>query len=133
MLGLRTIAAKIFGTSNDRKVAQYRDRVDAINALVGKLGDHPSKALLADVLGAVHGKISAHFEAEEKVMRERGYDQYADHKADHEILLDEIRGIMNAADQLGTFVPGDALVKRASCWFTEHFKTRDKRLHRTLG
>ncbi|HLF21547.1 MAG TPA: preprotein translocase subunit SecA, partial [Aestuariivirga sp.] len=33
MLGLRTIAAKIFGTSNDRKVAQYRDRVDAINAL----------------------------------------------------------------------------------------------------
>ncbi len=33
MLGLRTIAAKIFGTSNDRKVAQYRDRVDAINAM----------------------------------------------------------------------------------------------------
>jgi hemerythrin len=124
---------KEFASGNAGVDSEHAQLIDAINALVGKLGDHPSKALLADVLGAVHGKISAHFEAEEKVMRERGYDQYADHKADHEILLDEIRGIMNAADQLGTFVPGDALVKRASCWFTEHFKTRDKRLHRTLG
>ena len=33
MFGLRGIAARIFGTSNDRKVAKYRDRVAAINAL----------------------------------------------------------------------------------------------------
>ena len=33
MLGLRSIAAKIFGTTNDRKVAKYSGRVDEINAL----------------------------------------------------------------------------------------------------
>ena len=32
MLGLRSLAAKIFGTTNDRKVAKYQDRVAAINA-----------------------------------------------------------------------------------------------------
>ncbi len=33
MLGLRGIAARIFGTSNDRKVTQFRSRVAEINAL----------------------------------------------------------------------------------------------------
>ncbi len=33
MFGLRTIAAKIFGTNNDRKVAKYKGKIDAINAL----------------------------------------------------------------------------------------------------
>ncbi|MGQ0483814.1 MAG: preprotein translocase subunit SecA [Hyphomicrobiales bacterium] len=37
MLGLRSIAARLFGTANDRKVAQYRDRVAAINALEAEL------------------------------------------------------------------------------------------------
>ncbi len=47
MLGLRSIAAKIFGTTNDRKVAKYRERADAINALeseVAKLSDAELKA-----------------------------------------------------------------------------------------
>ncbi len=33
MFGLRAIASKIFGTNNDRKVAKYKGKVDAINAL----------------------------------------------------------------------------------------------------
>ena len=32
MFGLRGIAARIFGSSNDRRIAKYRARVDAINA-----------------------------------------------------------------------------------------------------
>ncbi|CAN5399634.1 preprotein translocase subunit SecA [soil metagenome] len=37
MLGLRSIAAKIFGTTNDRKVAKYQGRVAEINALEAEL------------------------------------------------------------------------------------------------
>ena len=33
MLGLRSIAAKIFGTTNDRKVAKYRGPAAGINTL----------------------------------------------------------------------------------------------------
>ncbi|MCB1380849.1 MAG: preprotein translocase subunit SecA, partial [Alphaproteobacteria bacterium] len=33
MFGLRGIAAKLFGTTNDRKVAKYQARVAEINAL----------------------------------------------------------------------------------------------------
>ena len=42
MLALRSIAAKIFGTTNDRKVTKYRSRVAEINAL------EPQLAALSD-------------------------------------------------------------------------------------
>jgi preprotein translocase subunit SecA len=50
MLGLRSIAAKIFGTTNDRKVAKYRGPADQINALeaeVASLTDAELKARTA--------------------------------------------------------------------------------------
>jgi preprotein translocase subunit SecA len=37
MFGLRGIAARIFGSSNERQIAKYRSRVDAINALEPEL------------------------------------------------------------------------------------------------
>jgi preprotein translocase subunit SecA len=37
MLGLRSIAAKIFGTNNDRKVVKYRKPVEAINAFEAEM------------------------------------------------------------------------------------------------
>jgi len=37
MFGLRGIAARIFGSSNDRRIAKYRGRVEAINALEPEL------------------------------------------------------------------------------------------------
>ena len=37
MFGLGSIAAKVFGSSNDRKVKKYQSRVEAINALEPEL------------------------------------------------------------------------------------------------
>jgi preprotein translocase subunit SecA len=51
MFGLRTIAAKIFGTNNDRKVAKYKGKIDAINALeeaTAALSDDALKARTAE-------------------------------------------------------------------------------------
>lgn len=50
MLALRSIAAKIFGTTNDRKVTKYRGRVAEINALepeLAALSDEELKARTA--------------------------------------------------------------------------------------
>jgi len=47
MFGLGSIASKVFGSSNDRKVKQYQARVDAINALepeLAALGDDDLRA-----------------------------------------------------------------------------------------
>ena len=50
MLGLRSIAAKLFGTNNDRKVGKYRGRVEEINQLeaeIAALSDADLKAKTA--------------------------------------------------------------------------------------
>ncbi|MFM8748251.1 MAG: preprotein translocase subunit SecA [Aestuariivirga sp.] len=47
MLGLRGLAAKIFGSSNDRRISKYRSRVDAINALEPELEGLSDEALRA--------------------------------------------------------------------------------------
>ena len=50
MLGLSGLAAKIFGSSNDRKVAKYRSRVTEINALEPELAALSDEALRARTL-----------------------------------------------------------------------------------
>ncbi len=63
-------------------------------------------------------------------MREKTYDQYPDHKTDHERLLDDIRDIMDAYED-GTYAERkEAFAERLQHWFVDHFKTKDARLHR---
>ncbi len=107
--------------------------VELINALYRNLHARPTRELIAGTLGEIYAKISAHFALEEKIMRERGYDQYADHKADHERLLDEIRDIMDAFEANPDFAYEGALAERLTPWFTVHFKTKDARFHRMMG
>ncbi len=47
MFGLRGIAARIFGSSNDRRIGKYRVRVEAINALEPELSGLSDEALRA--------------------------------------------------------------------------------------
>ena len=80
-----------------------RRELDLINALHEQLGADASRQTVGDFLGEVFAKISAHFALEETVMRKHRYDEYAEHKADHEKLLDDLRDIMDDFES-GTFV-----------------------------
>ena len=70
---------------------EHRGLIDLINNLHSDLSGNPDKAEVLACLGEIYARISAHFALEERVMRERRYDQHAEHKEDHERLLDEIR------------------------------------------
>ena len=108
---------------------EHQELIDLINATHAKLGDVGAQHLVSDFLGEIHARISAHFALEEKFMRERGYDEYEDHKADHERLLDEIRDIMDEYEGRTGF-DEKAFGARLGVWFTEHFRTKDARFHR---
>lgn len=110
---------------------EHRQLVDLLNRLYENLVALRSKDAVEAFLGEVYARISAHFALEEKIMRERRYDQYQIHKDDHETLLDEIRDIMDAHDTaVGASSP--ELAARLEVWFVRHFKTNDARLHRLL-
>ena len=111
---------------------EHETLINLLNALIADLEGEPSKKTVADVLGEVHAKIAAHFALEEQIMREQVYDQYEEHKADHEDLLDDIRDIMDDFEDNPEGDYTSVLSDRLQNWFGEHFRTHDARLHTKL-
>lgn len=110
---------------------EHRELVRSINSMHQVLDRAPSAAEVSSALGEIHAQIAAHFALEEKNMQERRYPAYAEHKRDHELLLDEIREIMDECEQE---LPYDraAFGAKLNAWFEKHFSTHDARLHRFL-
>ena len=112
---------------------EHQALIGLINDLHARLQGSTEGEAVADFLGEIYAKISAHFALEERIMRARAYDQYDDHKADHERLLDGIRDIMDDHEAGAYFNYDEALSTHLRDWFTEHFKTKDARMHKMLG
>jgi hemerythrin-like metal-binding protein len=113
---------------------EHREMIDLINTTYQRLVEGESSMTVGNFLGEIYAKISAHFALEEKLMRDHHYDQYTDHKEDHERLLDDIRDIMDDFEMNDAAVfDRDRFAQQLRGWFSEHFKTRDARLHQRLG
>ena len=111
---------------------EHQELIRLINNLHDAMSGENATISVMDFLGEIYSHVSAHFALEEKIMRTQKYDQYTDHKADHERLLDEMRDIMDDYEESAYYSDEEfsAHIKR---WFTEHFKTKDARLHKHLG
>jgi hemerythrin len=110
---------------------EHKELIALINRLHDELMSKGEEPSIRAFFGDLFTGISAHFALEERFMRERRYDQFTQHKTDHERLLDEIRDIMDdfedreiASAELGT---------QLDAWFSRHFETHDARLHKALG
>jgi len=111
---------------------EHKELIDLINRLHDKLAAKDAKSSIEDFLGDLFKGISAHFALEERFMRDCRYDRLAEHKRDHEQLLDDIRDIMDGLEDSGETV-GAELGARLDAWFLRHFETHDARLHKALG
>jgi hemerythrin-like metal-binding protein len=109
---------------------EHRELIDLINRLHDDLAASGGTVAAEPFFGDLHAAISAHFALEERFMRENRYDQLAQHKADHEKLLDELRDLMDDFAARGTTAELSGALER---WFAQHFETHDARLHKMLG
>ena len=112
---------------------EHESLIGLLNELHDRLGAAPEPAEIEDFLGEVYARIAAHFALEERQMRTARYDEYAEHKRDHDRLLDEIRAIMDRQAAGGYDDYAQDLGRELRDWFVEHFRTKDPRLHRILG
>lgn len=111
---------------------EHQQLIELINKLNEMAGWGDSYDNVIDALGEIYAQISSHFALEEKIMRDSRYDGYAEHKAEHENLLDELRDIMDKVDDDGGY-DESRLGSELRRWFSEHFRTHDARLHQKLG
>jgi hemerythrin len=111
---------------------EHKELIDLINRLYAEFAKAGADSSVEAFFGDLLKGISLHFALEERFMRERSYDQLAQHKADHERLLDELRDMMD--EDLGADgMSRSDLTQRLDAWFSRHFETHDARLHKALG
>jgi hemerythrin-like metal-binding protein len=119
---------------------EHRELINLINELYASVAGSAtntttaadSDVTVADFLGELYARVGAHFALEEKIMRDNDYDEYRDHKADHERLLDDVRDLMDDYED-GVHVDVEEFGRRLDEWFSEHFRTRDARLHQKIS
>ena len=107
---------------------EHRELIELINTLHAGLYRGDSRRRVVERLGEMHALIAAHFAHEEAFMREIRYMAYAEHKEDHEILLDDLRDIIAATEAAGQ-LDHARLSADLDYWFSAHFRTHDARLH----
>lgn len=112
---------------------EHQELIALLNELYAGLTSDRATFEIVEFLGEIYARISAHFALEERLMQERGYDQYTAHKTEHEALLDDIRDIMDAYES-GAFENSiEDLGARLEAWFSDHFHDQDARLHKEIG
>ena len=113
---------------------EHFELIELINELHEKLLEsNRDRDEVADFLGEIYARISAHFALEERLMREKDYEDYKIHKDDHDRLLNEIGNIMDDYDNEGFANMENELSKRLENWFIKHFSSMDVKLHTLLG
>jgi len=110
---------------------EHQELIELINELYSETKEADSYMSVIYFLGEIYAKISAHFALEEKIMSDLKYDQYEDHKEDHERLLDDIRDIMDEFADEPT-LDEEKFADRLNNWFINHFSTKDARMHKFL-
>jgi hemerythrin len=111
---------------------EHKELIQLINRLYAEAAVQGSKDAIVNFFGDLFKAISSHFALEERLMRERGYDQLTQHKNDHERLLDELRDIMEDFEASAR-IDERLLAQSLDAWFSRHFESHDARLHNVLG
>lgn len=121
-----------FNIGIDEVDFEHQELIELINESYAIAKTEGSTVAVLDFLGEIFEKISAHFALEEKEMKALKYDEYEDHKEDHEQLLDSIRDIMDEYEERYT-IDEEEFGERLKEWFVKHFSTKDARLHKFLN
>ena len=108
---------------------EHKGLIELIARLQRELKSGAGRHEVIVYLGEIYAQISAHFALEEKMMRQTNYPAYADHKEDHETLLDDLRDIMDEVEDDG-ILDDVRLTDDLDRWFSDHFRTHDAKLHR---
>lgn len=107
---------------------EHEELITQVNEIYNMIDKNAEKIDVIDALGDIYGSISAHFALEEQMMEKHRYDQFKEHQADHERLLDDIRDITDGYENASK-LDEQQFKQKLNDWFQIHFKTYDSRLH----
>jgi len=108
---------------------EHENLILRINDFCSRISEDCAEEDVYAHLAEIHALVESHFALEERIMREGLYPDYTAHKADHDILLEDIRDIMESVGHNRKPDYGHVLTTRINNWFSGHFSTLDKDFH----
>lgn len=115
-----------FDTGIHEMDVEHRELIGQIMELQQSLAEVADSGRVLEALERIYAMIADHFALEERVMRKIRYKAYADHKEDHDILLDDLREMIDEVAEDGTLDEAQ-LTSDLDRWFSDHFRLHDAR------
>jgi hemerythrin len=105
---------------------QHKRLIGLINSLHDALSDDAKKITAKKIFADLVSFTVTHFTTEESLMKNNGYADYADHKAEHDRLLAQLRNHQNAFEA-GTAALNSSLMAFLKGWLAIHILGRDQK------
>lgn len=122
-----------YKTGIDSVDYEHQVLIASIKEIAAVLEEDSSLSDILESLGTIYARIAAHFALEEKIMRDRKYDSYIDHKTDHDRLLEDIRDIMDSVRETDNVEEiKETLLSDIDSWFSVHFLNMDLHYHKKM-
>ncbi len=105
---------------------QHRKLVDLVNRLYDAMASGQGDDIKKDILTELVMYTKVHFAAEERLMRECGYPQFAAHQVLHEQLTGKVQQLYEKV-QAGQMVPSVSLSNFLKDWLVNHILQQDRK------
>ena len=107
---------------------EHRNLFAQINELLEEFESQDDKEKIEACLGEIHARMEAHFALEEKFMKDKSYLHFAEHKRDHDMMLDDLVDAITEYENAPDARPTDALQMKLKQWIIDHVNTSDKKM-----
>jgi hemerythrin-like metal-binding domain len=106
---------------------QHKRLVQIINELSDAMGAGKGKEVLGNVLKELIAYVNTHFKTEEEMMVKYGYEEYENHRYEHEKLTYEVKRFFDDY-QAGKALLSVQIMNFLRSWLMDHIVVKDKNL-----
>ena len=115
------LSVKVNGIDNQHKML-----VNLINDLHNAMKDGKGKEKLGTILNELISYTKYHFSAEEKLMQQKNYPGYQQHKREHEVFTKKVEEFNTQFVAGSLFISNEVLLFLKD-WLVGHIKVTDKK------
>jgi hemerythrin len=111
---------------------QHKRLVQIINELSDATSAGKGKEVLGNVLKELIAYVNTHFKTEEEMMVQYGYQEYENHRYEHEKLTDEVKRFFDDY-QAGKALLSVQIMNFLRNWLMDHIVVKDKKFGKFLN
>ena len=106
--------------------AQHKNLVNIVNQLYEAMSKGQGKEIIGKIVKEMAGYTITHFGAEEKLMQQHNYPEFAQHKKEHELFIKKVQEFNNEI-QKGNMIIVSNVANFLKEWLIKHIQGTDKK------